>query len=61
MLRVFIILLDENVFQNPQIFRNTLRLFPEHSTLGAVVPEHKTILTDPNAETYRFKIIDLRS
>jgi hypothetical protein len=30
---VFIKLLDENVFQNPQIFRKTLRLFPEKSTL----------------------------
>jgi hypothetical protein len=33
MLRVFINLLDENVFQNPQIFHKTLRLFPEQSTL----------------------------
>jgi hypothetical protein len=32
-LRVLINLLDENVFQNPQIFRKTLRLFPEQSTL----------------------------
>jgi hypothetical protein len=28
-----ILLLDENVFQNPQIFRKTLRFFPEQSTL----------------------------
>jgi hypothetical protein len=32
-LRVFINLLDENVFQNPQISCKTLRLFPEQSTL----------------------------
>jgi hypothetical protein len=30
----FINLLDEKVFQKPQIFRKTLRLFPEQSTLG---------------------------
>jgi hypothetical protein len=32
-LGVFINLLEENVFQNPQFFRKTLRLFPEQSTL----------------------------
>jgi hypothetical protein len=32
-LRVYINLLDENVFQNPQIYRKTLRLSPELSTL----------------------------
>jgi hypothetical protein len=32
-LRVLINLLDENVFQNPNIFRKTLRLSPEPSTL----------------------------
>jgi hypothetical protein len=35
-------LLGENVFQNPQIFRKTLRLFPEHSTLDTYKCFYKT-------------------
>jgi hypothetical protein len=34
MLRVFINVLDEIVFQNPQILLRTHGLFPEQSTLG---------------------------
>jgi hypothetical protein len=30
--------MDEKVFQNPQIFRKTLRLFPEQSTLAHAGP-----------------------
>jgi hypothetical protein len=33
MLRVFNTILYENEFQNPQIFQQTISLFPEHSTL----------------------------
>jgi hypothetical protein len=33
-LRVFINVLDENVFQNPQILRRTHGLFLEQTTLG---------------------------
>jgi hypothetical protein len=33
-IRVFNTILFENQFQNPQIFQQTIRLFPEHSTLG---------------------------
>jgi hypothetical protein len=36
-LKVFITLLYENEFQNPQIFQQTISLFPEHSTLVVVV------------------------
>jgi hypothetical protein len=44
-LRVIINLLDENVFQNPQIFRKTLRLFPEQSTLqNTMIPCHSPIV-----------------
>jgi hypothetical protein len=32
-LRVFNTILYENEFQNPQIFQQTISLFPEHSTL----------------------------
>jgi hypothetical protein len=32
-LRVFNSILYENEFQNPQIFQQTISLFPEHSTL----------------------------
>jgi hypothetical protein len=33
-LRVFNTILYENEFQNPQIFQQTISLFPEHSTLS---------------------------
>jgi hypothetical protein len=36
-LRVFNTILYENEFQNPQIFQQPISLFPEHSTLAAVV------------------------
>jgi hypothetical protein len=32
-LGVFTTILYENEFQNPQIFQQTISLFPEHSTL----------------------------
>jgi hypothetical protein len=32
-LGVFSTIFYENEFQNPQIFQQTIRLFPEHSTL----------------------------
>jgi hypothetical protein len=37
---VFMNLLDENGFQNPQISRKTLRLFPKQSTLDCVLLEN---------------------
>jgi hypothetical protein len=33
-LHVFNTILYENEFQNPQIFQQTISLFPEHSTLS---------------------------
>jgi hypothetical protein len=33
-LKVFIIMLYENVFQNPELFPTQASLYPEHSTLG---------------------------
>jgi hypothetical protein len=36
-IRVFNTMLYENEFQNPQIFQQTIRLFPEHSTLDAAL------------------------
>jgi hypothetical protein len=33
-LQVFIIILYENVFQNPELFRTQISLSPEQSTLG---------------------------
>jgi hypothetical protein len=36
-LRVFINVLDENVFQNPQIFRRTHSPFPEQLSLVAAI------------------------
>jgi hypothetical protein len=33
-LRVFNTIFYENEFQNPQIFQQTISLFPEQSTLG---------------------------
>jgi hypothetical protein len=33
-LQVFIIILYENVFQNPELFRTQVSLSPEQSTLG---------------------------
>jgi hypothetical protein len=35
-LRVFNTILYKNEFQNPQIFQQTISLFPEHSTLAGV-------------------------
>jgi hypothetical protein len=32
-LKVFIIMLYENVFQNPELFPTQVSLYPEHSTL----------------------------
>jgi hypothetical protein len=34
-IRVFTAILYENEFQNPQIFHQTVSLFPEHSTLAS--------------------------
>jgi hypothetical protein len=36
-LKVFNTILEENKFQNPQIFQQTISPFPEHSTLVIVV------------------------
>jgi hypothetical protein len=33
-LKVFIFMLDENVFQNPELFPTQVSLYPEHSTLA---------------------------
>jgi hypothetical protein len=52
-LRVFINLFDENVFQNPQIFRNTLRLFPEQSTLTSIAMENH-VAPPSHGETRRY-------
>jgi hypothetical protein len=35
-LKVFIIMLYENVFQNPELFPTQVSLYPEHSTLYGV-------------------------
>jgi hypothetical protein len=44
-LHVFNTILYENEFQNPQIFQQTISLFPEHSTLEKILirkPTRKT-------------------
>jgi hypothetical protein len=48
-LRVVINVLDENLFQNPQILRRTHGLFPEQTTLVAWITEPAT---DPSLCIY---------
>jgi hypothetical protein len=46
-LQVFIIILYENVFQNPELFRTQVSLSPEHSTL-VVVTELASLAPNSN-------------
>jgi hypothetical protein len=43
-LRVFNTILYENEFKNPQIFQQTISLFPEHSTLGQLLPSNYLLI-----------------
>jgi hypothetical protein len=46
-LHVFNTILYENEFQNPQIFQQTINLFPEHSTLVLILTIFKIMTACP--------------
>jgi hypothetical protein len=61
-LLVFNTILYENEFQNPQIFQQTISLFPEHSTLVVAHFDEKITpyLCFPGAKQKPFHNLDLQ-